>query len=106
MNYHDYKTCIDACLNCAAVCQHCASMDLKESGSHMKHCAQLDMECAAACYAAAQLMSLGSEHAKEMCRLCAKICIACAEECEKHDDEHCRECAAACRKCAAECGNM
>ncbi|MEN0081186.1 MAG: four-helix bundle copper-binding protein [Flavobacterium lindanitolerans] len=37
-------------------------------------------------------------------KLCAKICTACAVECEKFAHHaHCRECAEACRKCAAAC---
>jgi hypothetical protein len=61
------------------------------------------MECAAICYAAAQLMSLGSDKVKEMARLCALMCDTCAEECNKHLHEHCIECADACTKCADEC---
>lgn len=72
----------------------------------MAKCIQLDMECAAACYNAAQLMSLGSSRAEDFCRLCAELCQACAEECAKHDNEHCRECAEACRLCAEECLHM
>lgn len=72
----------------------------------MAPCIQLDMECAAICYAAAELMSLGSDRAKELCRLCAEICDACATECEQHDNDHCRECASACRACAKECREM
>jgi hypothetical protein len=33
----------------------------------MSRCIQLDMECATMCYAAAQLMSLGSEKALDAC---------------------------------------
>ena len=69
-------------------------------------CIQLDMECAALCYAAAQVMSMGGENAMELCRICADACFACAEECAKHNTEHCRECAEACRKCAEECRKM
>ena len=72
----------------------------------MAKCIQLDMECAAICYAAAQVMSIGGHKAKELCRLCAEACVACAQECNKHDNEHCRECAEACRNCAAECDKM
>jgi hypothetical protein len=72
----------------------------------MARCIQLDMECAALCYAAAQLMSLGSERAKELCKICAEACKACAEECGKHKDSHCAECADACKKCAEECAKM
>ena len=64
------------------------------------------MECAAICYAAAQLMSLGSEKVKELCGICAEICDACWNECSMHDHAHCTECAIACKACAAECRNM
>ena len=101
MGYHEYRKCIDACLQCAAVCNHCASACLTEDNVQMMaRCIQLDMECAALCYTAAQLMSLGSEKAKEICSLCAKACNDCADECEKHEHEHCKECADACRFCA------
>ena len=107
MNYHENKKCIEACLACAAICNHCASSCLKEDDvKMMARCIQLDMECAALCYAAVQLMSLGSEKAKELCRLCAEACEACAKECGKHNNEHCKECADACKKCAEECRNM
>jgi hypothetical protein len=107
MNYHDQKACIEACLNCMAFCNHCASACLKEENpSEMVQCIQLDMECAAACVAAAQLMSLGSERAREWCNLCADLCEQCAEACEKHEQEHCIACARACRACAAACRNM
>jgi hypothetical protein len=105
--YHQNQSCIEACLRCAAVCNHCASSCLKEEHAHMMaRCVQLDMECAALCYAAAQLMSLGSDRATELCRICADACEACGEECSKHDDEHCRECARTCHQCAEECRRM
>lgn len=72
----------------------------------MAKCIQLDMECSALCYAAAQLMSLGSDKAKDICKLCAEVCQKCADECGKHEHEHCKECAEACRECAAECAKM
>jgi len=73
----------------------------------MNRCIQLDMECASLCYAAAQLMSLGSDKAKEICRLCADLCRQCSEECVKHTAmKHCEECAEACRVCADECLKM
>ena len=72
----------------------------------MAACIRLDMECAAICYAAAQLMSMGSSRAKQLCAICADICEACGNECAKHETEHCRECAEACKKCAEECRKM
>jgi hypothetical protein len=106
-NYHDYKKCIDACLVCAAICNHCASSCLREKDIKMMiPCIQYDMECAAICYAAAQLMSLGSDEAKDIGRVCAAICIKCSAECSKHDNAHCRACTAACRVCAEACETL
>jgi hypothetical protein len=107
--YHTYKACIEACLKCAAICNHCSSACLQEEDvKMMARCIQLDMECAALCYAAAQVMSLGGNSAKELCRICMDACIACAEECDKHAPHmrHCKECAEACRTCAEECRKM
>ena len=72
----------------------------------MARCIQLDLECAAICYAAAQLMSVGSDKAKQICMICADICEACGDECGKHETEHCQECAKACKQCAEECRKM
>lgn len=106
-NYHQFQSCIDACLRCAAICNHCASSCTQEKDVRMMaRCIQLDMECAAVCYASAQLMSLGSERAVELCRVCAEICEACASECQKHQNEHCKECARICSLCADECRHM
>ena len=105
--YHQYQTCIEACLRCASVCNYCASSCTREEDvKMMARCIRLDMECAAICYSAAQLMSLGSDHARDICRTCAEICQACGEECARHDMDHCRECAEVCFRCAAECRQM
>ena len=64
MDYHTYKACIDACLRCAVICNHCAkSCTLEPDVTMMARCIQLDMECAAICYASAELMSLHSTKA-------------------------------------------
>jgi hypothetical protein len=72
----------------------------------MARCIQLDMECSTICYAAAQLMSLGSGKANDACKICVEICEACANECLKHKNEHCQECAKACKECAQQCRRM
>lgn len=105
--YHAYKSCIDACLNCVALCQHCASSCLQEKDvDKMAYCIRLDLECATICKAAAEMMSYGSQHANAICQVCADICTACADECERHNMDHYRECAVACRNCAEECLSM
>lgn len=106
-NYHTYKSCIEACLKCVVVCNRCASSCAQEKDiDMMRRCIQLDMECAAICDAAAQLMSLGSDSAKEICHILVGICEECAHECGKHENEHCHECAEACTQCALECSAM
>jgi len=79
---------------------------MEEDIKMMAGCIRLDMECAAICYAAAQVMSMGGQKARELCRLCADVCEACGSECGKHDMEHCQECARACKRCAEECRKM
>ena len=105
--YPAYQVCINACLHCAALCNHCAlSCTTEEDIKMMARCIQLDMECAAICYATANLMSLDSEKAIAICGICADVCEACANECRLHDNEYCRQCANACTACAAECKNI
>ena len=104
MGYHENKKVIDACLKCAALCNHCAASCLQESDTKMMvKCIQHDMECAALCYATAQLLSLGSKHAATIAKLCAALCEECATECGKHENEHCKECASACKECSIAC---
>ena len=106
--YLAYRTCIEACLHCMSISNHCASSCLQEKDvDAMAQCIRLDMECAAICRTAAELMTMGSQHANAICQICADICQACAEECEKHMTmDHCRQCATACRTCAEECLSM
>jgi len=105
--HHDYKACIDACLACAAACNYCAAACTREEDVNMMaDCIRLDMECAAICYAAAWVMSMGSERAKELCKVCADACDACHDECSKHMMDHCRDCANACKACADHCRKM
>jgi hypothetical protein len=102
-----YQSCIDACLRCADACDHCAASCLREADvTMMAKCIQTDIECSHVCKTAVVLMHHESMHANAMCQLCADVCIACAEECEKHDHDHCRRCAAACRECAELCMSM
>ncbi|MHA4809400.1 four-helix bundle copper-binding protein [Flavitalea flava] len=107
MSYEKYKSAIDACNYCAAMCNQCAVACLEEPGVlELKDCIRLDMECAAICRSAAEVMALNGAYAEDISELCSDICNACAEECGKHAKmgmEHCRVCEEACRKCAEEC---
>ena len=107
MDRRSYESCIEACLRCASACQECATFCLKEEDiAKMAKCIQLDLECAAICYAAAEMMSLGSQHAEAICQICADICEACGKECARHEHDHCQRCAVECEACAEECRKM
>lgn len=107
MAHEQFKTCIDACNDCALACNYCASACLKEKdGATMARCIQLDIDCAEICRLAVGYMARGSELAAEICEVCATICDACAQECARHQMPHCQECAQACRRCAEECRRM
>lgn len=46
----EHRECIEQCYECAAACDICASSCLREDNVEMmKHCIQLDMQCAAIC---------------------------------------------------------
>jgi predicted O-linked N-acetylglucosamine transferase (SPINDLY family) len=106
MKQRQYQKCIEACIECATECNHCAVACLEEKDvQYLTKCIRLDLECAIICRASAEVMTLGSSYSRQMCDLCATICNACAEMCEEHANmgmEHCRECAEACRACAKE----
>lgn len=105
--FYAYQTCIKACLDCVAACNHCAASCLDEKKVEaLSVCIRLYLECASICKSAAELMSFGSNYANAAGQLCADICLACAEECEKHNMDHCRQCAVTCRLCADECAGM
>ncbi len=46
----EHRECIEQCYECAAACDICASSCLREDNVEMmKHCIELDMQCAAIC---------------------------------------------------------
>jgi hypothetical protein len=102
-------------MNTKPVLMHAYNVQLcviiAQAGAHRKktlmaRCIELDMQCSAVCYASAQLMSLGSGKAMELCKICGELCEECGNECSKHQTKHCQECARACKQCAEECRKM
>lgn len=110
MPHERFQECIKACDACSAACRYCATECLKEEQiKGLVKCIQLNLECAAICSAAAELMGLGSRHSYRFCQICVDICTGCAEECEQHAKRgmtHCRDCAEACHQCAGICKKM
>ena len=65
-------------------------------------------DCADICALCARFDARESQFGHELHALCAKICQACSEECDKHSTHHasCKECADACKKCADICAEL
>jgi hypothetical protein len=93
---------------CAKMCLSCADACLAEP-MDMTQCIRVCLDCADVCDATTNLglRRSGSNEAvlKEMLELCARVCDACAAECDKHEHEHCKLCAIMCRECAEDCRN-
>jgi hypothetical protein len=104
----EYKECIEACMQCISACNQCASVcvDEDEAPENFTRCIQLNMKCGTICFAAVQLMSLGSESAEEITTMCAEACDACAAECSRFEDEPFQQCLEACVKCAEACRSL
>ena len=96
---------------CAKMCASCADACLAEStgpeAMDMTQCIRLCLDCSDICEAAARLglRRTGDDQPmlRELLELCARMCEACAAECEKHEHEHCKLCSQICRECAEDC---
>jgi len=101
MKYQENEDCIAVCLGCASFCNHTAlwCTDVETHRMEMKKCIELSLECAALCTATAHLISMESERAKDLCRLCAEVCEICAEQCSKFNNETLLACAELCGRC-------
>jgi hypothetical protein len=102
----DVTECIDACLDCHKICLGTAMMHCLEMGG--EHTApphfRMMIDCAAICATAADFMLHKSQFHRETCRLCAIVCEACGEDCERIGGME--DCAAACWACAKHCQKM
>jgi len=102
-NSEDLNQCIAACFEALRACHACAAADIREGAS--AQCALINLDCAAACEAAIQVMLRNSPHHGDFCALCAHLCTVCAAACAKHASthDHCARCQQACEACAQEC---
>ncbi|MBZ9715444.1 four-helix bundle copper-binding protein [Deinococcus multiflagellatus] len=106
-------TCLQACLDCEAVCSLCADACLNESEHlhHLTRCITLNTQCAAVCQATAKVLASpgqgGAQVLQAQLEACLSACQACAAECEGHAQEmnmaHCAVCAESCRRCEQAC---
>ncbi|MGA9140577.1 MAG: four-helix bundle copper-binding protein [Methanocella sp.] len=100
-----YQKAIELCYECAESCDADANADFNEKDiKKMVDCIKLDQDCAEVCIMTARYMSRDSVLSEAACAMCAEICDACAEECERHKNmEHCVKTASVCRAAANEC---
>lgn len=102
---NNMKECIDMCWSCRDTCQktlftHCLPM----GGAHVEEeHVKIMLECIDICQIAADFMTRQSPHHGLTCGVCAEICTACADSCDRLDSEHMKECAEICRRCAEHC---
>lgn len=104
----EMRACISDCLTCYATCTETVNHCLEMGGRHSdaRHIRTM-LDCAEICRTAAGYMLRMSEFHFETCSLCADICLACADSCEKlNEDAVMQNCAAVCRACAASCQQM
>lgn len=107
----EMQECINNCQNCHAVCLETISHCLEMGGEHAsaKHIGLLQ-DCAQICATSADFMLRMSNYHSQTCGVCAAICQACAEECERMATgdaaDVMQRCADACRKCAESCRRM
>jgi hypothetical protein len=103
MSTSQYSSCMQACCACIISCEVCASSCFKEDVITMTTCIQLNRDCADMCRLTEVMMARESGLIDELCRLCAIICQACADECRKYQHDYCQQCAKACKRCTEEC---
>ena len=104
----DMQQCVEECLRCQQVCTTTVSYCLTNGGRHAdaEHIVTL-LDCAEICGTSASFMLRGSHAHTSTCAVCAEVCRACAESCERMgDDEVMVACAEECRRCAESCDRM
>jgi hypothetical protein len=102
--------CIEACAECSFACTSCADACLgEEEVDPLRKCIRLNQDCADACGTTERVLSrqldVDAGFVRAMLEACARICAACAAECQGHAShhEHCRICAEVCLRCEEQC---
>lgn len=75
------KECISTCQTCAAQCTEAVASCLNREGvGDLTRFIRAAMECSSICRATAEMLSLESAFAPDLCKLCADVCKNCADE--------------------------
>ena len=78
----------------------------------MRRCISLDRNCADLCAAVGNVLSRQTAYddlvTQRALAACIRVCVASAEECEKHAShhDHCKVCAEATRACESACSKL
>ncbi|MGV3615968.1 MAG: four-helix bundle copper-binding protein [Fimbriimonas sp.] len=105
----EMRRCIENCVECHAICEHCAMHCLEMGGHHASQSHQTTMrDCAEICATSADFMVRCSPIHGDVCQVCAVACERCADECGgmADGDEMMLRCAEICRRCAESCRAM
>ncbi len=107
------RLCIEACLDCSAVCSACADSCLAEGDvASLVRCIRTCLDCADLCVATARMLSRQAESSPQLVSsqldVCRIACLTCSQECLLHAQlhEHCRLCSEACFQCDVACGRL
>lgn len=125
------QECIANCLACYESCTAAIGYSLSRGARYAEPLhIRLLMDCAEICHASASFMLRGSDFHNRMCELCARVCLDCAQSCDRfavpavgtgaamshhsgkapddleHADDRLSECSAVCRRCAESCRKM
>ncbi len=105
----EMEQCIQNCMECHRICTEMVSHCLSLGGQHAEpaHITLL-LDCANICATSAAFMVRGSQFHPRTCGVCAEVCAACADDCERiaGGDEMMMKCVEICRRCADSCKQM
>ena len=100
--------CIMLCQECHGMCLQTIPYCLTQGGAHADPAhIRLMLDCVEICQTSANFMLRHSPLHGRTCGICAEICEACAQNCDRlGEDGQMKLCADACRRCAQECRSM
>jgi hypothetical protein len=98
--------CIDACIECAAVCREALALGLGAGAPPMPEHLRTLADCADVCQMAAALLTRESDFRADVCRLTADVCKVCAQSCRHFATHELMLCAERCEDCADACETL
>jgi hypothetical protein len=89
-------------LECAIACEGCVKASWQQE-ERLTNFARLTRDCSDICLQAISFLKRNSELTGQYLKLCEKVCLLCAEACQKAYTENFQHCAIACANCAVAC---